>query len=353
MHRSRVVRFTLILLIASISFSWACSSALAAEASPSSIPKLSRPEADKGPTKVSTAMWLLDVDSIDSSAQSFIANAFVVLNWKDPRLAHGDTMPRTFDVDKIWTPRIQITNEIGLVRRTFPEIVDVDPDGTVTYRQRFVGPFSQPMGLNDFPFDRHEFRLHLVSPGNGPEEIQFMRDQEWIDAGVPKAAGIAEDISLPDWTIEGYDAFSEPYIVAPGVKVAGFAFDFVAKRDVQHYVWKVILPLLLIVMMSWSVFWIDPANAGTQIAVATTTMLTLIAYRFAIDTQVPKVPYMTKMDQFIVVGTILVFLTLMQVVITARLSQTGRETLARRIDRKSRWIFPILFVVGLTLALVE
>jgi len=315
-------------------------------------PRLSRPGAKEGPTKVSVGMWLLDIDSIDSSAQNFVANFFVMLSWKDPRLANRGSGRMTYDVTRVWTPRIQVANEIGLVRRTLPEVVDVAPDGTVEYRQRYVGPFSQPLNLDKFPFDTQTFRLHLITPGSSSSEIEFVRDQNWIDDGISMAAGIAKNISLPDWKIESYRTDSTPYVVAKGADVAGFAFDFVARRDSGYYVWKVILPLLLIVMMSWSVFWIDPSSAGTQIAVATTSMLTLIAYRFAIDSQVPKVSYMTKMDQFIVVGTVLVFLTLMQVVLTARLAQKGRDVLAKRIDRVSRWVFPAIFVVALFLALI-
>ena len=323
------------------------------DASPSPRPRLSRPGAGKNPTKVSVGMWLLDIDSIDSSAQNFEANFFVMLSWKDPRLAQPGGRNRTYDITRVWNPRIQVANEIGLVRRTFPEVVDVAPDGTVVYRQRFVGPFSQPLDLNDFPFDTQTFRIHLISVGNASSDIEFVRAQEWIDAGMPMAAGIAKGISLPDWKVESHRTDSAPYVVAVGADVAGFAFDFVAKRDSGYYVWKVILPLLLIVMMSWSVFWIDPSSSGTQIAVATTSMLTLIAYRFAIDSQVPKVSYMTKMDQFIVVGTVLVFLTLMQVVLTARLAQKGRDVLAKRIDKVSRWVFPCIFVVALVLALLK
>jgi hypothetical protein len=51
---------------------------------------------------------------------------------------------------------------------------------------------------------------------------------------------------------------------------------------------KVILPLILIVAMSWIVFWIDPEESGIQISVAITTMLTLIAYRFAVGADLPK-----------------------------------------------------------------
>jgi hypothetical protein len=316
-------------------------------------PRLSRPGSKKGATKVSVGMWLLDIDSIDSSAQNFVANFFVMLSWKDPRLVHSSRRNMTYDITRIWTPRVQVANEIGLVRRTMPEIVDVAPDGTVAYRQRYVGPFSQPLDLDEFPFDTQTFRLHLITPGSSSEEIEFVRNQEWIDEGIPMAAGIAKNISLPDWKIESYRTDRLPYVVAKGADVAGFAFDFIAKRDSGYYVWKVILPLFLIVMMSWSVFWIDPSSAGTQIAVATTSMLTLIAYRFAIDTLVPKVSYLTKMDQFIVVGTVLVFLTLMQVVLTSRLAQIGREKLAKRIDRLSRWVFPGLFVVALILSLIK
>jgi hypothetical protein len=256
-----------------------------------------------------------------------------------------------YDIDHIWNPGIQITNEIGLVRRTFPEVVYVDPDGTVTYRQRFVGSFSQPMDLDDFPFDTQTFRLHFVSPGSQAGDIEFVPNKKMISEGLPKAGGIAKDISLPDWNIESFNTYSFPYVIVPGIEVVGYVFDFVAKRDVRHYIWKVILPLFFIVMMSWGVFWIDPSQAGTQIAVATTSMLTLIAYRFAIDSQVPKVPYMTKLDQFTVVGTSLVFLCLIQVLVTARLNYIGNVELARKIDRVSRIVFPIVFIISLAIAL--
>jgi hypothetical protein len=73
------------------------------------------------------------------------------------------------------------------------------------------------------------------------------------------------------------------------LQIAGYAFEFYASRLAQYYLLKVILPLLLIVMMSWTVFWIDPTNGGPQISVAVTSMLTLIAYRFSIGSEGAKV----------------------------------------------------------------
>ena len=55
--------------------------------------------------------------------------------------------------------------------------------------------------------------------------------------------------------------------------------------------------MTLIVMMSWVVFWIDPAKFGPQIGLSVTAMLTLIAFQFTLTTSLPKVGYFTVLDQ--------------------------------------------------------
>jgi len=44
----------------------------------------------------------------------------------------------------------------------------------------------------------------------------------------------------------------------------------------------------------------EPTNSNTQFSVAVTSMLTLIAYRYAVDSQLPRLPYMTRLDVFFV-----------------------------------------------------
>jgi len=312
---------------------------------------IDRPDKEKGPTKVAVFIWMIDIDSIDSAKQIFTANAFISLKWKDPRLA-GGSGKMIYPTSEVWTPRVQITNESGIVRRTMPETVTVEPDGTVFYRQRFVGPFSQRLDLKDFPFDKHLFQLQLVSSGGySPKDVVFVPNEEWEHDGLKYAAGIADNISLPDWVVLDYDAKPSNYTILPNLDNPGYVFEFTAERAVKYYMLKVILPLILIVMMSWSVFWIDPENAGTQIGVATTSMLTLIAYRFAIDTQVPRVPYATRLDEFIFVSTILVFLSLIEVTITSLLAYKKKVGTARKMDIVSRLIFPAIFIISLYLTI--
>jgi hypothetical protein len=105
----------------------------------------------------------------------------VVLHWKDSRLAHTSGGVAHYALDEIWHPRVVILNETNSVSRRFPESVEVEADGTVTYRQRYVGSFTQPLHLQSFPFDKQGFRVHLVAVRYSPNEVKFVPDQKWID----------------------------------------------------------------------------------------------------------------------------------------------------------------------------
>jgi hypothetical protein len=302
---------------------------------------IGRPDAG-GPTKVMVSIWVIDIDSINSAGQSYVANVFVSLRWQDARLAYDGDGPRMYPLTAIWNPGVSVANEIGIVRATMPNIAEVWPDGSVIHRQRFVGVYSQPMALHDFPLDEHTFRFQLVAPPYTPDEIRFVPDDRWKTGSAQRTAqgaGIADNISLPDWQILWTVAGPMAYEALPGQRTAGYALDFRAKRDAGYYLWKAMLPLMLIVLMSWLVFWLDPGNAAVQIGIATTAMLTLIAYRFAIDQAVPRVAYLTRMDYFVIGSSVLVFLALCAVVAVTHIVRAKRMPLAQRITRWARVVF--------------
>ena len=88
-----------------------------------------------------------------------------------------------------------------------------------------------------------------------------------------------------------------------------------------------------------------------QIGVGATSILTLIAFRFTVDGILPEIPYLTRLDLFILLSMLMVFGNLVESVATAHLFATGRETLAVKIDVWGRWIYLVVLagVVALTL----
>lgn len=341
----RLARLSLLLCALIVSLVFALSARGAT--SPSPLPPTPpRPEAEAGPTKVGYVIWIGDITQIDSAAQTFSANLVIFVRWRDPQLAHGGPGTKQYALDSIWNPRFIITNEAGEVERSLPETVDVTPEGTVIYRQRLIGSFAQSLNLRAFPFDRDTFRVQIVTLGYRPEEIELAPDARAIAAGMPEGVGLAEKLTIQDWRIKSVGSRVKPYRLAPGVELAAFSFEFTAARDAQHFVIKVIIPLILIVMMSWAVFWIEPDDANTQMAVAVTAMLTLIAYRFAVDSDVPRLPYLTRLDSFILMSSVLVFLSLIEVMVATKFANRDRLQLARTIDRRCRWIFPLVFAIA-------
>lgn len=295
------------------------------------------PNKEKGvPTEVLMRYVVMDIDGVDSAIQNFTMNLFFSAEWNDPREAHDGDEPIVKPLSDVWHPNIQITNRQKTFN-TMDDVVTVFPDGRMIAAQRIWGDFSQILDLKNFPFDSQNFDITMVSVGLGPDEVLLQLDKV-------NPSGISPQFSLPDWEILSHRAWGHQDSIFEGMKKASlFTIRIDAKRYNAYYIVKVILPLFLIVAMSWIVFWIDPEQAGTQIGVATTSMLTLIAYRFTIDSLVPAVSYLTRMDTFILSSTLLVFATLGECVLTSALTKNGRPEIALRIDQWCRFIVPAGF----------
>ena len=293
----------------------------------------SRPGPENVPTKVEIDLYVIDIDDINSAQQNFISNIFIEAKWKDQRLANrkGKT---TYDIKDVWNPNLQFLNRQKLFK-SFPDIVEVDSDGTVVYKQRVVGGFSQPLDLHDFPFDEQKFAFQLLSIDYTPSEVDL----------VENSTGISAKFSVADWDIIGFDVKKVEYKFVPDEPpTEGMILTINAKRYAHFYIYKFIVPLLLIVFMSWIVFWMDPTDYATKISIAITSMLTLIAYQLLAVSSLPEVPYLTRIDSLMLFSTILVFATLIEVTVTSILTKRDNVELARSIDTYCRYIFPLIFV---------
>jgi len=173
--------------------------------------------------------------------------------------------------------------------------------------QRFWGQFSQPLELHDFPFDHQVLEFNLIGAGNEPGTVKFVEDPE-------APSQIADTFSISDWTVDDWAAEeAELSLVRGACPVPTFQMWLKMKRNSGYHLINNVLP---IIRMSWVVFWVLPSNIGPRISVSVTTMLTLTAYRFALNATLLRIAYLTKMDWFILGSSLLIFMSLLQVVVT-------------------------------------
>jgi len=283
---------------------------------------------------VEVRLFLIDVEGVDTVTQSFTANLTMVVRWQDPGLAHQGPGSVSMPLDDIWFPRIQMLNQQRLTS-TLPRAVEVFPDGEVVQRQRFWGSFSQPLKLESFPFDSQRLKVTIANVGFGGDVVNLIPSPR---------SGISKELTMPDWIVTDWDFVTTEFSLEDeSSSIDGLVFSLDVKRDGSYFKYKVIFPLILIVMMSWLVFWIDPSLAASQISVAVTAMLTMIAYRFALSGMIPRLATLTSLDNFVLASTFMVFLAMIEVVYTAHLSTNGQLGKARKIDLHARWIAPLIY----------
>lgn len=296
------------------------------------------PMAGQGPLEVRMQIILIDLENIDGAGQSFTVNLAYVARWSDPRLRHQGLGETTIPLEDIWHPRLQIVNRRNL-QHTFPDEARVSPEGEVVSVQRVWGQLSQPLQLHDFPFDRQIMQTKLIGAGHEKGSVVFVADPD-------HPSSVADQLAISDWLVTGWNV--EPLsltIGKLGKPLPGFLLNIDVERDHSYHLVNTILPLVLIICMSWVVFWINPKNANPRISVSVTAMLTLIAYRFAIGTSLPKIGYLTRMDWFILGSSVLIFTALLEVVITSWLAEKDRMNAACRINAWMRFIAPLAFAV--------
>jgi len=306
--------------------------------------KAKRPDEWRGPTTVHFFVFVLDIDAIDDANQSFSANVYVRLRWTDKRLADPGGATRQMPLEEVWNPQVLLANRVGILPAALPQVVEVKPDGTVQYRQRYTGQLSQPLNLSAFPMDKHTFTIHFISTAYAADQLEFVPDVAREGHAIV-GGGIARELSLPDWKMLSHEVLPLAYSPIGDMQIAGFAFRFEAERYRAYYFWQILLPLAVVVAMSWAPFWVERGNVGVRLGVATSSILTLIALRFVLANLLPRLPYMTRMDHFTVGSTLLVFLALIAVVSTAYLSDNHREAQARRIDLWARAALPAVFLL--------
>ena len=290
-------------------------------------------------------MYMVDLTKVDDVAQSLTGDFLVFQEWMDPRLA--DLAGCQLPLSSVWHPQLDFLNSGPMAprRSAVADQVEIAPGGLVQHQQRYYGSLATYHSLQDFPFDRQEFKISLLSPEYGEDELLLTVNEA--------QTGKRDLLNITDWTIDSIRAAVGTYRTETiGRLLSTYEYTISAQRQVGFYIWKVIVPLSLIVAMSWAVFWVNPTRFAPQIGLSATAMLTLVAFQFALVSVLPKLAYFTVLDWFIVGSTVLVFLALAEAVAASFLVSNERTAPALRMDRICRWLFPgaffllIVFVFG-------
>ena len=293
---------------------------------------LERPSPDRGPTKVGIAVVISDIIAIDDARQSIELDAFSIFRWLDPRLAdslRGEVSAACpLPLDRMWVPHVQALN-LRSKQKLYEDSTLVDGEGVVTLIKREILEIAIPLDYREFPFDAHSLSFSF-SP------IMF-DESEIVFEALPGVTGRVDAYSLTGWDIDPPAiAITAERMRSREVKQSRITITMQARRDTKYWLYKSVIPLVLILLMSGCVFVLPPEASGWQLSVAVTTMLTLIAYQFALARDLPGVSYLTRTDHFIMGSSILVFCAVIKATAVWVLLAREKRKWLHRLDRVTR-----------------
>ena len=311
------------------------------------------PPSDGGRVKVSVALSVLNISGINEVTERFQLTGYLLAQWHDPRLSYQPSGPkdkyRTLTPDSVWRPELAIINVVE-PRQVYETSMRVEPDGTVSYIERFDAFMTSTFHLKSFPFDAQKLEIIVHPFTDQQESIAFVPNQ----LPVWTATEFSSYTSLESWKFESLTFEFGTAASQYGAHAAAEArFEIRVERRYGFYLWKVFLPLLLMVVVSWSVFWFDPSEVSSQVTIAVTTILTIIAFALAISLTLPRVPYLTFADAFFLTCYIFTFVTMVEVTAVHIAHRDERRKAAARIRGAARWLVPAAFVVVNSILIVH
>jgi hypothetical protein len=112
----------------------------------------------------------------------------------------------------------------------------------------------------------------------------------------------------------------------------GISLEIEVSRKHGYYIFKIILPILLILSLCWSSVWLHPKEIQSRLTVTIVCLLSLIAYNFVIDAEIPKLEYLTIMDFIILISYIYAAIPCLLAVISYNLVCNNKEQLCYKFE---------------------
>jgi hypothetical protein len=347
-----------------------CVAGAAAQAQDSDF--LGRQIPSSAPLEVLMGFNLVNLTDVSEKEETIDFEGAIYLEWKDPRLAYDpltfgmpkDWMPGDYsraprqiyfgdfavkEIYEGWRPHVVIPNGIG--NRSITNMaVSIWPDGHVSYSETFYTKVEAPMDLRRFPFDTQDLEIFF-------HPFIYQRDEVVLVPDDRLAGTWNQNLGIADWARDSVSMAERPIQIAyfddSLSEISEFVVTVRIHRQPAHFLVSIIFPMVLLVALTWCVFWMDEETLSNRINITFIGILSVVAYYFVILDSVPEVSYLTLIDAFIIATFLILAAGVLLTVVMESSSRKHDTVLRARVDRICRWAFPSAYAMStVVLALV-
>jgi hypothetical protein len=306
-----------------------------------------------GPVEVRASFRLEDITDIGDRDEVFSFTGTLVLEWRDEQQAFdvGEAGVKEkvyqgrYQIEEIapaWYPQVALVNQHGGCEMVATTLF-VQPDGRCRLTTVLAAAVETDFRMRRYPFDRHSLEALFMLPGFGVDGVRLVAGD----------GEVREGMEVSQWRHEGVKVGVRRTASAVVGEVEQLVVSVEVVRDSIFSLRLVVLPLALIVVLSWSVFWMERSSLGDRINVSFVGILTAVAYQNVVSDLLPHVSEVTLMHGFLNVCTVVMAATVVVNLWVGVCDKRGDSGLGDRIDRRSRRLFPLAFagLVGIITAI--
>lgn len=295
------------------------------------------------PGKVRVGLYLRALPELDIKTNSYLADFYLWFRWhaaqRDPSASFEFT-----NAVQSWDLKIQPlhVDDLGVAR------AEALPDGSRYQIFHVHGRFQTPFDLRSYPFDRQSVRIELEETNSlvGVVAYEWDRDGDAVHPG----------LTIPGWTIEsaraevgaaGYPThFGDIRKRGSHDEYARFAFVLDVERPIIGYLVKTVLPISVVMLITFITFFIELRYFEARIGLAITGLISAVALQLTSGSELPNVGYMVLLDKIYNLSYFVIFIALAESVAAVRLADAGFADRARRLDRWAVLACAVIFFGG-------
>ena len=265
------------------------------------------------PTKVYTGVYVNDIQDVDLETDTYTVDFYIWMRWKNPKVDPSSEIDLMNSYDS-W----------GTVERPATEKPVRLKDGSMYRLIHFQGKFNNKFPLTKYPFDKQDLTVQIEDFNSSSEKVVFVPDAKPVE--------LASGLSLPGYEVgtPTMTIADQPYSTTfgdTGLKApedySRITVTVPVTRPGLPYTIKLLLPMIVVLLCAGLVFLISPIHIDGRIALSITALLTLVALKFMVDSELPNVDYLTMVDAIYIAAFIFVGLGLLQVVLSSRRLNRG------------------------------
>ncbi len=275
-----------------------------------------------------------------------------VCNPDDDDFAYSQVLnPSTYSVRYLKEADKSLERRLNIIT-PYSKLKGVDDQSNalaVEVQKTNVFEIRNQFNLRSFPFDKQRLVYEL-------SDDRYNNDVRNINVSIYSYEALENFMSkddIPGWTKKNYD-FNYTSVQSPGMMKSDFKqgvkLEIEIERKFGYYIFKVIFPIILILLICWSSVWIDPKELESRLTITIVCLLSLIAYNFVIDAELPKLEYLTVLDWVILISYVYATIPNILSVYSFRISTTNKP-LCEKVESLARE-FGIASYIGLVILIV-